>query len=455
MLSLTFKGHVVAPTFKFSEEIIDFGLVSYKFPAMKTVYLTNTSDVEINYVIRVPGDERSLQNEFNITNERARLERGQKQEIDIEFIPCFPQQYDMVLVVDLEGVGQDMLAVPIKADCIVPKVKITPSDYLDFKDVFLRHPKTIEMEIKNEDILDAKFEILTQEENYKRVGVFKADQESGIIPAKSTTTLQITLKTEMITHNVRIPMSIKIEGYHIPFMLNILANSTGPKVDIDRDEIDYGNVSVLEDVIKPLKITNVSKIPAEYTAFTKKKVSIWKVIQRHGILQPDESKKLDVVCNADECAKHNDTLHIIINNGVDLEVNLKAKGIGTTLACKDDLGNVNFGTKYTHSNETLEFFLENRGTKPQKIQWSRINKPQDRSKAKTKPKDSNAEGSKQNANTSARDASIISEKKDESEELKFVFAVVPDQITLQPKMGIFIQFRANSFTKGKMMEQFQ
>ena len=60
MLALTFKGHVVAPTFKFSEEVIDFGKVSYKFPETKTVYLTNTSDVEIDYVIRVPGDGRSL-----------------------------------------------------------------------------------------------------------------------------------------------------------------------------------------------------------------------------------------------------------------------------------------------------------------------------------------------------------------------------------------------------------
>lgn len=362
----------------------------------------------------------------------------------------------MVLVVDLEGVGQDMLAVPIKAECIVPKVKITPSDYLDFKDVFLRHPKTIEMEIKNEDILDAKFEILPQEENYKRVGIFKADQEIGIIPAKSTVTLQITLKTEMITQNVRIPMSIKIEGYHIPFMLNILANSTGPKVDIDQEELDYGSVEVLHDVIKPLKITNISKIPAEYTAFTKKKVSIWKVIQRHGILQPDESKVLDVVCNADECSKHNDTLHIIVNNGVDLEVNLKAKGVGTTLACKDNLKEVNFGTKYTHSNETLEFFLENRGTKPQKIQWSRVNKPSDRNKAKAvKPEEKKGEESKTNPNASAKDQSMVSEaNKNESEELKYVFAVVPDQITLQPKMGIFIQFRANSFVKGRMTEQF-
>lgn len=58
-LSLTFKGHVVAPTFKFSETIIDFGKVSYKFPEYKEVHLTNTSDVEINYVIRVPGDGRT------------------------------------------------------------------------------------------------------------------------------------------------------------------------------------------------------------------------------------------------------------------------------------------------------------------------------------------------------------------------------------------------------------
>jgi len=57
-LTATFKGHVVAPTFKFSEDIIDFGQVSFKFAKHKTVYLYNTSDVEINYVVRVPGDGR-------------------------------------------------------------------------------------------------------------------------------------------------------------------------------------------------------------------------------------------------------------------------------------------------------------------------------------------------------------------------------------------------------------
>ncbi len=130
MLTLTFKGHVVAPTFRFSEDIIDFGKVSYKFPETKTVYLTNTSEVDINYVVRVPGDGRSIQNEFNITNERGKLAKDSRAEIIIEFIPCVPHVYDMVLVVDLEGVGQDMLAVPIKAECIVPKVRVQPNEFL-------------------------------------------------------------------------------------------------------------------------------------------------------------------------------------------------------------------------------------------------------------------------------------------------------------------------------------
>lgn len=359
----------------------------------------------------------------------------------------------MVLVVDLEGVGQDMLAVPIKAECLVPKVKISPDDYLDFKDVFLRHPKTCEIELTNEDFLPAKFEIAPQEENYKRVGIFKADQESGIIPPKTNIKLQITLKTEMITNNVRIPMSIKVEGYHIPFMLNILANSTGPKVEYDHEDMDFGFVEVLRDKIMHLKITNISKIPAEYTAFTKNKVSIWKVIERHGILKPDDSKSLSVVCNADECQKFNDVLHIIVNNGVDLEVGLKAKGIGTTLFCKDSLKEVNFMTKYTNSNETIEYFLENRGRKPQKIQWTRVNKPVDRNKAKKNKEKAEKKEESKNEST-VRDQSQISEKKEEAEEIKTVFAVVPDQIILQPKMGIFIQFRANSFNKGIITEQF-
>jgi hydrocephalus-inducing protein len=206
----------------------------------------------------------------------------------------------MVLVVDLEGVGQDMLAVPIKAHCLVPKVKIEPDDFLDFEKPFLRHPASKTIELINEDFLPAKYEIVQQDEQSKRIATYRADQESGVIPPKSSLTLTITLKTEIIA-SIRIPLSIKVEGYHIPFMMTILADSTGPIVKVNKHEIEYGNVTVLKDYTQKLVVTNSSAIPAEYTAFTKNKVSIWKVIQRHGILEPDESKEIEVVCNADEC----------------------------------------------------------------------------------------------------------------------------------------------------------
>ena len=154
-----------------------------------------------------------------------------------------------------------------------------------------------------------------------------------------------------------------------------MADSIGPRVTVNQTEMDFGTVEVLNDYTQTLVITNSSKINAEYTAFTKLKVSVWKVIQRHGILKPDESKEVEVVCNADECMRFNDTLHIIINHGIDLEVALRAKGTGSTLFCKDNLNTIDFGTEYTHSNITREFFLENRGRKPQKITWSRVNKP--------------------------------------------------------------------------------
>lgn len=92
------------------------------------------------------------------------------------------------------------------------------------------------------------------------------------------------------------------------------------------------------------------------------------------MLKPDDEKEIEIVCNADEVQKFQDTLHVIVNNGVDLEVALKAKGTGSTLFCKDSLSLVDFGTEYTHSNITKEYFLENRGRKPMKIQWVRTTK---------------------------------------------------------------------------------
>jgi hydrocephalus-inducing protein len=65
-------------------------------------------------------------------------------------------------------------------------------------------------------------------------------------------------------------------------------------------------------------------------------------------LKPDESMEIEVVCNADDAVKFNDTLHFVIKEGMDVDVSLTAKGQGSTIYSKDNLEEIHFGVLYTH-----------------------------------------------------------------------------------------------------------
>ena len=105
--------------------------------------------------------------------------------------------------------------------------------------------------------MKAKFEIVPQDDQSKRIAIYKADKESGIINPRSTEKVMVSLQTEMLG-TVRIPLYIKVEGHHIPFMVTVLASSTGPMVESDKTELEYGNIEVLKDYTERLKIKNKS-----------------------------------------------------------------------------------------------------------------------------------------------------------------------------------------------------
>ena len=143
---------------------------------------------------------------------------------------------------------------------------------------------------------------------------------------------------------------------------------------------------------------------------------------------------------------------MIVNNGTDLEVALRAKGVGSTLYCKEDLRNIDFGTEYTHKNVPKQFFLENRGRKPMKIIWARQKKmekkPKGAEEVKGDPKAATSKGP-------AKPAIVLPGQEESKQEEQFVFTVVPTEITLNPRMGIMVEFRANSFQIGKISEPWQ
>jgi len=94
--------------------------------------------------------------------------------------------------------------------------------------------------------LRARFEIQPQDEQSKRVATYDVDMWNGVIEPHSTQVVNVKLQTEILGP-VRTNFVVKLDGHNIPVMMLILASSGGPDVKLDKQEIDFGQVTVLDD----------------------------------------------------------------------------------------------------------------------------------------------------------------------------------------------------------------
>ena len=77
------------------------------------------------------------------------IKRGEEKAITINFTPKAIRKYDMVLVVNIAGVGDDMLSLPIRAESRAPRVKIEPQGEINFGEVYLDYPYKEEIFLHN------------------------------------------------------------------------------------------------------------------------------------------------------------------------------------------------------------------------------------------------------------------------------------------------------------------
>ena len=305
MLTLLVRGHVRAPSFEFNKKKIDFGKVSYQFEEAREITLNNTSTVPFHFHLRIPGDGKNNQKEFEILPESDIIKAGENKKITIKFIPHNRKSYFMVMVLDIEGVGKDMKSIPIVAESDVPNVKVKP-ELLNFGEVFLRYPVTEEIELINESNLCARFIVIPQNPDTLVLGKYTTDLDKGQIMPESTLKLHVTLFTSSIS-KFQLELGIEIvSNTNMTQIVKLVANSIGPIVEVSEKEIDFGQVDVLKDYSRKIIITNKSSIEADFHAFTKTKTSIFKPIQRHDILGPDKAMEIEIVCTADDTQKFND-----------------------------------------------------------------------------------------------------------------------------------------------------
>ena len=415
-LKFRFKGCIIGPTFHFDVDTIDFGLVSYEFLHSKNLMLYNTSEIPMTYNLCVPQDGAFVQKEFEVevskdaicvydlekmdfhllTNHpipslflisprsplnthhnltrlvqpsSGVLEPGAQQVVRLDLISTTLKEYEYSLNVDVEGVGKNLLSLPILAECRVPKIEVASRE-VPYGDCFIRFPYTEELTLVNTDTqLSAKYEVISQDPSTLSIASYEAIPPVGSVPPSGSTKVKIKVVGEKLGQ-FRLPVMLSIAGsVEPPLQSSVVATCVGPKITLSSEQIKWGPTACLIDNVRDLVLTNDSEIPAPFKIFLKNARSKFRVDVRDGVLSPHECVVLHVIACLDDTIVHKDQLHIIVAEGENLMVPLSAKGIGTTLYSHEDLKVIDFGATFTNQECAKYITIENKGRRPQSLRW--------------------------------------------------------------------------------------
>ncbi len=369
MLVCQIKGHIVGPTFHFDCSNIDFGVVSYDYLHESKMRLVNSSKIAMVFNLHVPQDGTYLKKEFNVEPCEGTLMPGQHMDILLEFIPASVKIYDYSLVVDVLGVGDVLLSVPISAECVVSPVVLEERE-IDFGECFIRYPYEKEITLSNSsNIVHTKFEVLPQQNYTKATATFEAEPAIAVIEPNDSMNVTIRLVCEKLG-SYKIPILIQTSGSQEPPQQAILLfNVVGPKIVVDQPEIRWGNVECLKDSTRTLRITNDSLIMANMKLFLKQARSKFELSTRELTLEPYEFYDLDITANIDDSVVCKEEVHFIIEESDNVMVPLSAKGVGTTMHCGTDLNELDMGVQLTNTIFEKRIVLENKGRRPQFLKW--------------------------------------------------------------------------------------
>ena len=189
--------------------------------------------------------------------------------------------------------------------------------------------------------------------------------------------IQVTLKTKFKDPMILLPMEIQILGEPTSKKINIISNSIGPVVELKhKKELEFNkgsNIQVLKDYSAFCRLHNKSPIIADFHCFTRDPNSIFKPRIKRGKIVPEGVVDIEVVCQADDIGNFSDVLHFVIQEGEDIDVQLKARATGSTIWCSQNIeqNGIDFGTQFTYKNATEEIFVENKGARVQFLTWQR------------------------------------------------------------------------------------
>ncbi|XP_070763174.1 hydrocephalus-inducing protein homolog [Enoplosus armatus] len=396
-LTLTFRGCVIGPTFHFNVSEFNFGDVCFGFPLTLICTLFNTSLVPMTFALRVPGDglgspsvtcakhvsDLSTNNwqgsaardlharpaEFTISPAAGSVRAMSDVTIKVTLCSNTLGRYRLPLVVDVEGVGEEIMTLPINARCVVPDI-VVETPVLDFQKCFLDCSYEQKVRLTNSSTLPACYGMLAQEYEESPSLSFGSSAPRGVILPHSSEELPVFLLAKAVGR-MRRTLRIAVFGSVQPALeVVLLCIGQGPIVHVQSPHLDFGRIPVLTDINRALHLSNQSPVPARFTALMSHARSFWRVEPSEGEVPPESQLELRVVAHLKDTLHFQDRLEVSIQDSQTHTVPLSATGTGTTIVSDRPFApSLDLGTCFSHEPCQYRFRLTNHGQRTHRMYW--------------------------------------------------------------------------------------
>ncbi|NXY12133.1 HYDIN protein, partial [Pteruthius melanotis] len=395
-LSLTIRGFVMGPTFHFNVPALHFGDVSFGFPYTLRCHLSNTSLAPMAFNLRIPEDGTgelsvSCWNQLYRTS-RASWTKGAQgfmkprefyinpcegiicplgsQDIEVTLCSNTVGEYKLELVVDVDGVGERVLALPLTARCIVPPLQVL-NPLVRFHFCCLKVPYTEKLTLLNDSDVPGCYRVLPQEHKEKAAAWYCSSAPSGIIKPHSSVEIPLTLEAQLLGE-CRITAEVAVFGSKgSPLEIRLECIGQGPVVYVTPREINFGPIQVLQDSSKRLYLANQCDAPATFRAEMAGKHSCWRIEPSKGVVPPNSEVAVIVTANLNDTVKFVDEVKVFIENSPMTIISVQAVGIGTTIVTDKPLApKLDFKHHFSFTPCRYEFTLTNKGRRMHRLYWT-------------------------------------------------------------------------------------
>ncbi|NXQ21900.1 CFA65 protein, partial [Peucedramus taeniatus] len=151
------------------------------------------------------------------------------------------------------------------------------------------------VEIFNMSVVDAPCRIERAKDPLLRDYVFSCDVSYDVVPARGKLVLCIRFRPQIVGEHSTDYFTITSAGYHLETVLKVVGSCRGPSVSLHQYSVDFDWINLGESLMRTLKISNTSDVPAYYQFDIDCKGSVFSLDRPCGVLEGATTLTLKVI----------------------------------------------------------------------------------------------------------------------------------------------------------------